>query len=124
MMSIQAKAIAAAIVAAILFGSGWQVRSWYDGAQDAARLEAEARATSLMNVLANKVSASTETAIQGIRIENRTIYNQAQKEIVRETVYAACRVPDAGLLLVNAARASTAASKPDDRLPSARAAGP
>lgn len=124
MIGLSTKAIGAAIAAAILFGAGWQVRTWYDGAQDAARLEAEARATSMMNELAAKVSASTETAIQGIRIENRTIYNQAQKEIVRETVYAACRLSGPGVMLINAARAGTAASKPDDRLPSARAAGP
>lgn len=96
--------IIVAIVAAILFGSGWQVRTWYDGAQDAARLEAEARATSLMNELAAKVSASTEAAIQGIRIENRTIYNQAQKEIVRETVYKECKIPTAGITLINDSR--------------------
>ena len=124
MMSIQTKLIAGAVLALSLFGAGWQVRTWYDGAQDAAQLEAEARATELLAKLAAEVSSKTELAIQNIRVENRTIHTQAQKEVIRETVYSACVLPDTGRLLVNQARAGAAAGKPDNRLPSARTSGP
>jgi hypothetical protein len=124
MISLQEKLIACAVLALGLAGSGWQARTWYDGAQDAARLEAEARATELLGKLAAEVSTKTELAIQNIRIENRTIHTQAEKEVIRETVYSACILPDTGRLLVNQARAGAAAGKPDDRLPSARTFGP
>lgn len=116
-ISFQVKAIAAALAMALIFGSGWQVRTWFDGAQQTARLEAEAANRKLMGELANKVSAITETAIQGIRIENRTIYNATQKEILRDTVYRDCVVPAAGILLVNKARGGSAGGKPDSSVP-------
>lgn len=124
MISLQSKLIACAVLALGLVGSGWQARTWYDSAQDAARLEAEARATELLGKLAAEVSEKTELAIQKIRVVNSTIHNQAEKEVIRETVYAACPVTPAGILLVNQARAGAAVGKPDDRLPSARTSGP
>lgn len=124
MISVQAKLIVGAVLALALFGSGWQVRTWYDGAQDAARLEAEARATALLAKLAAEVSTKTELAIQKIRVVNQTIHTQAEKEVVREVRYAACILPEPGRLLVNQARAGAAAGQPGNRLPSARTSGP
>lgn len=113
----------AAIVGALLIGAGWKAHSVYDEAQEAALLKAQEETRAKLAELANKVSASTEQAIQGIRIENRNIYTQAQKEIVRETVYADCKLPANGVLRANQARRGAAAGEPDNRLPSARAAG-
>lgn len=112
------RAIAIGVAAAFLFGSGWQVRTWYDGAQDAVRLEAEQKAAARMTELANLVATSTETAIQGIKIENRSIYHQAVKEIVRDPIYVGCSIPVDGLRHINAARGA-AAGKPDAPLPGA-----
>ncbi len=116
-MTTQIKVIIAAILAALLFGSGWQVRSWYDDAKETAILKAEAKTRDMMAELAAKVSAKTETAIQGIRIENRTIYNKVQKEVLRDTVYRDCVLPAGGLQLVNQARAA-GARKPAGGVPS------
>lgn len=113
-----------AVVTALIFGSGWQVRAWYDGAKDAAVLAAEKETQRRMTELANAVATKTEDAIQGIKIENRTIYTTAAKEIIREPIYSQCLLPDGGLRNVNAARAGAAAGKPDNRVPSARATGP
>lgn len=113
----QLKLIGAAILAALLFGSGWQVRAWYDGAMDTARLEAERKAEARITELANQVATNTETAIQGIKIENRSIYNTVQKEIIREPVYRECVLPADGLRGANSARRGAGAGKPDNPLP-------
>lgn len=118
-MIAYAKLAAILLSAALLFGGGWQVRTWYDGAQDSARLEAEAEGRKLLATLAKEVATQTEAAIRGITITNRTIYNEVQKEIFRDTVYRDCVLPDAGRLLVNQARSGAAAGKPDLALPAA-----
>lgn len=121
MMPFTTKQIAIAVAVAGLFLSGWMVRGWYEGSKDADRLEAEAQSRGLMVELANKVSESTETAIQGIRVENRTIYNEVQKEILREPVYRDCVLPDAGVRAANQARRGAAAGQPDGKVPGAAA---
>lgn len=117
MIPFNAKQIAIAVAVAGLFLSGWMTRGWYEGSKDADRLEAEAQNRGLMVELANKVSETTETAIQGIRIENRTIYNEVQKHILVEPVYRDCVLPDAGVRAANQARRGTAAGQPDGKVP-------
>ena len=121
MVPFTPKQITIAVAVAGLFLSGWFVRGWYEGSKDADRLEAEAQTRGLMVELANKVSESTETAIQGIRVENRIIYNEVQKEILREPVYRDCVLPDAGVRAANQARRGAAAGQPDGKVPSATA---
>ena len=111
LIPVQAKIAAAGLVAVLLFGAGWQVRSWYDEAEEAAVLKAEAKTRDMMAALAAQVSIKTESAIQGIRIENRTIYNKTQKEILRDTVYRDCVVPAGGVQLINQARGAAGAGK-------------
>ena len=122
MMPFDTKQIAIAAAVVALFVSGWMTRGWYEGSKDADRLEAEAQTRGLMVELANKVSETTETAIQGIRIENRTIYNEVQKEIVSSPIYRDCVLPDAGVRAANQARRGAAAGQPDGKVPGARAA--
>lgn len=112
----QAKIAGVVVLALALFGSGWTVRAWFDGSKEAVRLQAEAANRELMTELANKVSSTTETAIQGIRIENRTIYNETQKEVVRDVVYRDCVLPADGVRRANQARGRAAAGKPDGAL--------
>jgi len=107
---------AAGLAVVLTFGAGWQVRSWYDEAKEAAVLKAEAKTRDMMAALAAQVSIKTESAIQGIRIENRTIYNKTQKEILRDTVYRDCVVPAGGVQLINQARAA-GAGKPASAVP-------
>ncbi len=122
MIPFTTKQIAIAVAVAGLFLSGWMVRGWYEGSKDADRLEAEAQTRGLMGELANKVSESTETAIQGIRVENRIIYNEVQKEILREPVYRDCVLPDAGVRAANQARRGAAAGQSDGKVPAGSAA--
>lgn len=99
----------------MIFTSGWVVRGWYEGAQDTARLEAQEEGRRQLAELAGRVSAQTEIAIQGIQIENKTIYQKATKEVFHDTVYSECVLTADGLLMANKAR--RAAGKPDTPLP-------
>lgn len=110
------RAIGIAILAAVLFGAGWQVRTWYDDSRELARNQAIEESRELMRALAGDIATKTEQAIGGIRVENRTIYNEASKEIVRDVIYRDCILPDAGRLLVNQARSGAAAGKLDTTL--------
>lgn len=102
--------IAYGLLAAGLLFSGWTLRSWYDGAQDAVRLAEKAEAEKRMRVFSDAIAKSTEAAIQGIRVENKTITNEVQKEVIREPVYQSCVLPNSGRVLINRARRSTGKS--------------
>lgn len=106
-------AVAAGLVAGCMY-SGWSVRGWYEGAKDAAVLAAERKTQDMLAGLALSVAQRTEEAIQGIKIENRTIYQEATKEIIREPIYSDCVLPESGRLRVNAARGAATARKPDN----------
>ncbi|MNF17251.1 hypothetical protein D3C80_2206360 [compost metagenome] len=51
-----------------------------------------------------EISGKTLAQIAGIRIENKTIYQQGRTEVLRETIYRDCVVPDSGRLLLESAR--------------------
>ena len=103
-LTSRAKAVLlAAAVAASGFG-GWWLRDLQAQAAEGARAAAEAAADRRMNALANQVATQTETAIAGIRIENRTIYNEVQKEIMTKEVYKNCLLSENGIRLANEAR--------------------
>lgn len=107
-LTSRAKAVLlATTVAASGFG-GWWLRDLQADAADGARAVAEAAADRRLNALANQVATRTETALAGIRIENRTIYNETQREIQTNTVYRDCVLPADGVRLANRARAGTA----------------
>lgn len=105
-------------------GGGWQVRGWYQAEKDLAVMAAEQKTREALANVTIDIAAATETAIQGIRLENRTIYTTAQKEIVEKPVYRDCVLTPNGVRDLNAARTAAAASQPAERLPSARTAEP
>ena len=96
----QARLIAYAVVAAVSLATGWQVHAWkvgYDLSRDHKAQEAAAE-------LVREVSGKTLEAIAGIRVENKTIYQQGRTEVLRETIYRDCVLPDAGRVLLESAR--------------------
>lgn len=101
---------------ALVFAGGWQSRSWYEDSKDLASAQAIDKSREVMRELAGEVSKNTEQAIKGIRVENRNIYNEVQREVRENTVYRDCVVPDGGLQLINKARDRAAAGKPDGAL--------
>ncbi|MCG6540155.1 hypothetical protein MCB86_08710 [Pseudomonas sp. KSR10] len=96
----KARLIAYAAVAAVSFATGWQVHAWkvaYDLERDRAAREAAA-------ALVNEISNKTLKQIAGIRVENKTIYQQGRTEVLRETIYRDCIVPEPGRVLLESAR--------------------
>jgi hypothetical protein len=96
----QARLIAYAVVAAASLATGWQVHAWkvaYDLERDRQAQEAAAE-------LVREISSKTLEAIDDIRIENKTIYQQGRTEVLRETIYRDCIVPEPGRMLLESAR--------------------
>ena len=116
MVSVKTAAIAAAILVSI--ATGWKLRDWQADAEAGARASAELAAQRQLAQFAHAVSARTESAIQNIRVENRTIYQRTQREITEKPVYHDCMLPADGVRLINAARAGSAGQS-DDTVPSA-----
>lgn len=119
-MPFGAKEAAVLIVAAVLAIGGWTARGWYEDSKDLAAAQAIEKSREVMRELANEISKTTEQAIGGIRIENRTIYNETQREVLRDVVYRECELPADGVRRANQARSGAAAGKPDHPLPPAR----
>lgn len=95
--------------AAAAYG-GWWLRDLQADAAEGVRLAAQQETRDLLQELAGDVSANTEASIGKIRIENRTINQKAVHEVQTNTVYRDCRLPDAGRVLINDARAAANAS--------------
>ncbi|MCY1525551.1 hypothetical protein D9M68_605320 [compost metagenome] len=88
------------VVAIASLAVGWQIHAWkvaYD-------LERDRQAQEQAAALVREISGNTLTQIADIRVENKTIYQQGRTEVLRETIYRDCVVPDAGRLLLESAR--------------------
>ncbi|MBX9914074.1 MAG: hypothetical protein K2Y25_09255 [Pseudomonadaceae bacterium] len=96
--------IALLLVAALCTATGWQIRDWKAGSDEAARLERKAESETLARELIAGVAKRTLTAIDGIKVVNTTIYQKTRHEITRDPVYVDCRIPADGMQLINAAR--------------------
>ncbi|MFK8398170.1 hypothetical protein M2D07_006625 [Pseudomonas sp. BGr12] len=105
-MSIEPWRLAAYLLIAVLAAStGWQVRGWKEGSDEANRLQAEQDRQALARSVVAQVAESTNKAIAGIRVANTTIYQKTRQEIVREPMDPACRLPAGWMRNINAARA-------------------
>ncbi|MGK9045817.1 hypothetical protein KXR63_00455 [Stutzerimonas chloritidismutans] len=97
---VQLRAMVYVALAALSFAVGWQVHAWkvaYDLERDRSAQEAAA-------ALVNEISGKTLEAISGIRVENKTIYQQGRTEVLRETIYRDCIIPESGRVLLESAR--------------------
>lgn len=120
-LTSRVKALVAITTVATAAYGGWWLRDLQAEAEAIAAAKAQLAADKRMAELADKVAVKTEEAINGIRIENRTIYNEVQREVQTNTVYRECRIPDDGLRLANAARAGST-RKPGASMPAASTA--
>lgn len=105
-------AIGAASILSAAWG-GWYLRDLQAEAVAASELRAEKH----RERLADDVAKRTESALGTIRIENRTINNEVQREIRTRTVYRDCVLPADGVRLANEARSR--AGQPDRAVPRA-----
>lgn len=109
--------IALLLVAVLCTATGWQVRDWKAGNDEAARLERKAEADTLARELIASVAERTLTAIDGIKVVNTTIYQKTRHEITSNPVYVDCRVPADGMQLINAARSGIDRPVPAAQVP-------
>lgn len=100
----QLKPYIIAVAAAALLFAGWTGRGWYEDSKDLAAANAVEKARDAMIEVASGISQKTEGAIKGIRIENRTIYNETSTQIVEKPIYRACVIPEDDLARINRAR--------------------
>lgn len=98
------RCIALLLVAVLSVATGWQVRDWKAGSDEAARLERKAEAEAMARELIAGVAEKTLAAIDGIKVVNTTIYQKTRHEITRDPIYVDCRIPADGVLLINDAR--------------------
>jgi hypothetical protein len=104
--------IAVLIACAGLAFAGWKLRSWYEGAKDAADLRASIAERYEREKSANEHSARLEVTLAGITKEDltlrRSLFDETRKDAYR------CPVPVDGVRLFNAARTGRgSAGKPD-----------
>lgn len=67
-------------------------------------LKAHLAAEQLSRERLYRIGMETQKAVADIRVENRTIYQEVEREILRETIYKECVIPDEGLRLIREAR--------------------
>ena len=98
------------------FGSGVSVgNKWAEGRQAIEN-----------NHIAEAVDAANTAsaqAIAGIKVTNKTIQNQLEKQIETHTVYTDCRLDPVGLQLANQALEGRTKRSGDSKLPEADPAG-
>lgn len=105
-MIIPWRGIIIASVAAASFGTGVMVTHWKHNSDELQAELTRQHGEKLARDIMSKVAGETAAAIGGIRVENRTIYQQGRVEILREPVYSECLVPVAGVELLTKARAA------------------
>lgn len=93
-----------------------------------ARTEAQAgRERALVAAAAASASEAAASAIAGIRVEQRTIRQEVQREIVERPVYRDCEHPPGVVQRLDAALAGTGSGRPRpgaDGVPAAPASAP
>lgn len=91
-------------IAAVSFGTGVLVTHWKHNSDHLQAELTRQHSEKLAREIVSKIAGETAAAIGSIRVENRTIYQTARTEILREPVYTDCLVPATGGVLVNEAR--------------------
>lgn len=86
------------------FLGGWQANEWKASSDELVRIEAQLEAQRRMDNALYEISVQTQEAIAGITIENKTIYNETRREILREPIYTECILTPEGIKLGNRGR--------------------
>lgn len=91
--------IAGAAATALLFGSGWQARSWYEDSKDLAQVEATKKAIEAFEQYESRVAATVEEKLRGLRANERVI-EKWRTEVVDRPIYHVECIDDDGLRLI------------------------
>jgi hypothetical protein len=115
-------------LAAVSFIAGWTVNGWKEDAAKVAAIAAVEKAREAFAGENGALAERLEGKLANLKIVNRTINTEVQREIHKEPVYlnADCAIPAGGVRLLNAARGHAAgppAGERDGAVPAAPAAG-
>ena len=104
-------------VAMAAFLGGWNVKDWQEDAAKLAAVQAVESARKAFSKENTAIAERLEDKLANLRIVNRTVNNEVQREIHRETVYsdANCAIPAGGVRLLNAARGFPAGGPAGER---------
>lgn len=104
--------IGIATVVAFVAGAGvsWKVVSDHYEAKEAQKLEQVLQAMQEEVKRGNEIAERTEAKVGKIRVINRTINNEVQREVTEKTIYRDCVIPPSGLQLWNAANKGAAST--------------
>ena len=91
--------ITGAVAVAIVFGSGWQARSWYEDSKDLAEKEATDKAIEAFEKYESKVAATVEEKLRGLKANERII-EKWRTEVVDRPIYHVDCIDDDGLRLI------------------------
>lgn len=107
---------------AIGTAGGWKARDWKAGADDKARMEAEAESARLRARQVDSAAQALEVKKAATEVRWRTVIKEVDR-VVQAPSYAAPCMDDAGLRLIANETAARAASQPAPAVPSATASG-
>ena len=114
---------AAALLAAVLaFGSGWQVRAWKAGNDDAARLEQQLRDTHRRAEHADRAAAGNEQQRAALRRQVQIITREVDRVVDRPIYRSECLDADGLRLIAIAIGTAASASQPAPAVPGPDAA--
>lgn len=83
---------------------GWKAHEYKVGYDQSLIYEARIELQKQLDQSIYEIAENTQEQISQIRIENKTIYNKTEREIVKEKVYEECKVPDEGYQLYKESR--------------------
>ena len=99
-MALGPTLVAAALVATLSFGAGWQVESWRCAARDKTRIEAELKAGVEKAKVTNKASEGYEAKKEEVRIKYVRTTKVVEK-LVERPVYRNNCIDEDGLKAIN-----------------------
>jgi hypothetical protein len=104
-------------LAVVSFVAGWNVKDWQEDAAKLAAVQAVESARKAFAKENGEMADRLEGKLANLRIVNRTINNEVQREIHKEPVYlnADCAIPAGGVRLLNAARGFPAGEPAGER---------
>ena len=117
MNELALKVLAAVLIAAVGWGSGWQTRGWKEDSDLAKSQAAQQAQQNLAREVVAGIAGATAKAVAGIKITNTTIYQKTRHEIIKEPMDPGCRLPAGWMRNINNARAGADRPEPAAAVP-------
>ena len=97
--------IGLAVAMAASAGSGWHARTVYQNAQEREQLVQTIETMQVDAKKSREISEGVQVALSNMKIVNRTIRNEVQREIIEKEIYRDrnCSLPESGRLRLDAA---------------------